>query len=185
MQNQKLENLINLALSVTETERERSENLSTGYDPLTKTWELIVKYHGDLSALQGTVIVVEELIAGYAIVTLPELLIPDFTELDEIEYIEKPKRLFFSVLSGKRASCVTQLARSNNLTGRGVMVAVLDSGIDYTNPEFRQIDGSTRIEAIWDQSLPADEERGWYPPEGFRSFNCKAGSGSDTCSGKK
>lgn len=47
------------------------------------------------------------------------------------------------------------------LSGRGVMVGFLDTGIAYENPIFRNADGSTRIEAIWDQNIPGS------PPEGF------------------
>lgn len=48
------------------------------------------------------------------------------------------------------------------LMGENVMIGFVDTGIDYTHPVFRNLDGSTRIEAIWDQSLQEGE-----PPEGF------------------
>ena len=52
------------------------------------------------------------------------------------------------------------------MSGRGILVAVADSGIDYRLPEFRNTDGSTRIRFLWDQTLqPGGEER--RPPEGF------------------
>ena len=51
MQNQKRENLLNLALSATDEERERSENLDVGYDPEERTWELIVRHSGSLAGL--------------------------------------------------------------------------------------------------------------------------------------
>ena len=55
---QKRENLLNLSLSVSEEERMRSESLETGFDREERTWELIVKYFGDLSGLrEGTGIV--------------------------------------------------------------------------------------------------------------------------------
>lgn len=41
-----------------------------------------------------------------------------------------------------------------NLTGKGVLIGFLDSGIDYTHPAFRNPDGTTRILRIWDQTLP-------------------------------
>lgn len=40
------------------------------------------------------------------------------------------------------------------LKGSGVLIGVIDTGIDYTNPLFRFSDGSSRILSIWDQSIP-------------------------------
>ena len=45
---QKIENQLNLALDITEEERQKSESLDIGYDPEEKEWELIVKYSGTL-----------------------------------------------------------------------------------------------------------------------------------------
>jgi len=49
----------------------------------------------------------------------------------------------------------TSPALSNQ--GRGVIIGIIDTGIDYTNPLFRNQDGTTRIISIWDQSLPDDK----------------------------
>ena len=49
-----------------------------------------------------------------------------------------------------------------NLTGRGVVVCVIDTGIDYTNGAFRDENGNSRILAIWDQT-----EQNGTPPSGF------------------
>ncbi len=49
-----------------------------------------------------------------------------------------------------------------NLQGTGVMIGMIDTGIDYQNPIFRNIDGSTRIAGIWDQTIQEGT-----PPEGF------------------
>jgi hypothetical protein len=93
--NQKLENLLSLSLQSTTEEKESSPILEAGYTPSTKTWELIIKYNGNIEKLGSSVIKVETLINNYAIVTLPSDLIPAFANLDEVEYIEKPKRLYF------------------------------------------------------------------------------------------
>jgi subtilisin family serine protease len=37
-------------------------------------------------------------------------------------------------------------------TGKGVIVAIMDRGIDYTHPDFRNADGTTRIRMMWDMS---------------------------------
>lgn len=166
MENQKLENVFSLSLAVSEKERERSAFLSAGYDEETREWELIVKYHGSLSRYASEKIRIEELIAGYAIVTLPETMIEAFSELEEVEYMEKPKRLYFETVQGKRASCITGVTvRPPYLTGRGVLIGIVDSGIDYTSVEFQNREG-TRIRYLWDQTKKSGsmEEK---PPAGF------------------
>ena len=166
MQNQKRENLLNLALSATDEERERSENLDVGYDPEERTWELIVRHSGSLAGLAGAGIQVDELLNGYAVLVVPEHLVDQVSELNQIEYIEKPKRLFFASNMARAASCLSVVQSpsgtgnvtggvisglSGGLTGRGVLVAVIDSGIDYLNQDFRNEDGSTRILMLMDQ----------------------------------
>lgn len=166
--NQKRENLLNLALNSTVEEREKSEILNVGYSAATNRWEIIVKHHGDLKRVESDSIQVEELLAGYAIVTLPEAFIEAFTELPEVEYIEKPKSLIYDLYESKQSSCILPLTRGNNaLSGRGVLVAVIDSGIDFFLPDFR-VGEESRILYLWDQTLAPDEEKGWLPPEGFR-----------------
>ena len=64
-----------------EEEREQTESLNVGYSAESRSWELIVKYHGSLDGLREQNIVVEELIAGYAILTVPETLV----DLDDDE----------------------------------------------------------------------------------------------------
>ena len=49
-----------------------------------------------------------------------------------------------------------------NLQGTGVMIGFIDTGIDYQNPIFRNLDGSTRIAGIWDQTVQTGEA-----PDGF------------------
>ncbi len=154
MDSQKNENLLNLALNTPLVQREQSLELNVGYDTGEKTWEVIVKYHGSLGELQTRGIVVEELIAGYAILTVPESEMAILAETEQIEYVEKPKRLFFSDLAGNTAACFTPGSLlSEQLTGRGVLVAVIDSGITYWNEDFRRADGTTRIRYLWDQVL--------------------------------
>lgn len=129
MDSQKNENLLNLALDTPVSERERSLELNVGYDEVEKTWEVIVKYHGSLQSLAQRRIKVEELIAGYAILTVPESEMDILATTEQIEYVEKPKRLFFEDLPGNTAACYVPGSRLfSTLTGRGVLVAVIDSG---------------------------------------------------------
>lgn len=162
MADQKLENVLNLALDATEEERQKSLELDVGYDAILREWDLIVRYSGSLDPIRELGAGVVELQNEYAIITIREDLIDRLTEFPQIEFVEKPKRLFFAVESEKRVSCIPPVQRPPlNLTGRGVLVGVIDSGIDYANPVFRNADGTTRIRNLWDQSLSEN------PPEGY------------------
>jgi subtilisin family serine protease len=163
MPNGKIENELNLALDVSPADREKAVNLDVGYTPVTDTWELIVKYTGSLERVREELgISVVELMNEYAILTIPENLIGQLSNYEEIDFIEKPKRLFYEVNEGRTASCINPLQTENfNLFGEGVLVAVIDSGIDYSHPDFRNEDGTTRISVLWDQTIPGN------PPEGF------------------
>ena len=162
MNNPTMENVLNLALDATPQELARSEDLNVGFDSTEKIWELIVKYSGSLTGLSSLGVTVTELLNEYAILTVPESLVERLALVPEIEYIEKPKRLFFSVNQGKTASCIPAVQNARyDLYGDGVLVALLDSGVDYAHPDFRREDGSTRILALWDQTIPG------RPPEGY------------------
>ena len=133
---QKQENLLNLALDSTEEERVQSEILNVGFDESTRRWEVIVKYHGDLERIANEEIDVEILLAGYAIVTLPEKYMEALADMEETEYIEKPKSLTYGLFEAKENSCIyPSWQQEKNLTGQGVLMAIIDSGIDYL---FRQ-----------------------------------------------
>ena len=159
-----VDNQLNLALDVPESVRERTLDLDVGFQPETNTWELIVKYSGSLDRIRQELnIGVVELSGGYAIITIPENLIDILTGYEEIIFIEKPKRLFYEVNEGRLASCINPVQQAPySLFGEGVLIAVIDSGIDYSHPDFRNEDGTTRIAALWDQTIPGS------PPQGFR-----------------
>lgn len=165
MSNQKIETLFRAALDASPEEREKSTDLEIGFDPDTELWEVIVKYVGSLSYLKEKYpqIEITELLNNYGILEIPEELVDTIASEDMIIYMEKPKRLFFEVAEGKRASCINTLqARVPELTGRGTIVGLIDSGIDYTHPDFRNNDGTTRILALWDQTISASPPSfGW------------------------
>lgn len=39
-------------------------------------------------------------------------------------------------------------------TGKDVIIGLIDTGIDFNHPDFQNPDGTTRVLAIWDQSMP-------------------------------
>lgn len=165
MADQKLENLLNISLQATKEEREKSEELGIGYDPEQNTWELIVRYTGSLDGLRIRYpqIRIRELLNQYAVLIVPETLVDAVSQETVIEYVEKPKQLYFELQAGKAASCINAVQQGMNnpfgLFGKGAIVAVIDTGIRAESMEFRNADGSTRILNIWDQTTGTEYDR--------------------------
>ena len=154
---QKRDNELNLALMLPETERARTTNLNTGYDSIINEWELIIRYSGDFIAAAATIInSIKELSQGYALVKLYENRIDELAALPEVIFMEKPKRLAYELDYSVVAACITPVwSNPYNLTGEGILVGIIDSGIDYTHPDFRNADGTTRIHSIYDETSGA------------------------------
>ena len=137
MPDQKLDNLLNLAMDATPQERAKSENLNVGYDSTTRLWDVIVKYSGPESGLGGERIQVVPLLGGYAVVTLPEVEIAAYSVREQIEFIEKPKRLYFETFEGREASCILPVQNgTDGLTGKGILVGIVDSGKERMASKF-------------------------------------------------
>ena len=61
-------------------------------------------------------------------------------------------------------SGITQVQRPPlNLTGQGVILCFIDTGIDYLDPAFLDETGNSRILALWDQTIQTGT-----PPEGLK-----------------
>lgn len=127
--------------------------------------EVIVKYNGNIMDIADRIPVQIELLSeNYAILTLAIPDIPSLYLFPQIEYIELPKILSAFLEASLSASCVNAVHSSDdyNLKGNGVIVGIIDSGIDYRHPDFRNHDGTTRIISIWDQTATGT------PPRGFQ-----------------
>lgn len=164
MPNQKLENLLNLSLEATPQERQKSISLAVGFDSSTDQWEVIVRHTGDLADFtdQSPLITSTKLLGNFSIVTLPSSYLSALSALPNVTFIEKPKRLFFSVIQARQSSCITSLYQSPwNLDGEGILVGIVDSGLTLTHPDFQNSDGTTRLIRFWDQTAVGN------PPTGY------------------
>lgn len=152
-----------MAIGIQEEEREKSLDLNVGYSRLFDEWELIVRFTGSLEEIKNELnISIEELLGGYAIIRIPQYLIGRLSDYSQIDYIEKPKSLVLEQMEGIGSSCVNRVRLPDyNLTGKGTLVACLDSGVDFYHPDFQNADGTTRIAVMWDQTTPGN------PPEGY------------------
>ncbi len=182
-QNEKADSGLNLALQVPEDELAKSASLQYGYNEEEESWQIIVKYIGDIKRFEqifpDTKVV--ELLGQYAILTTKASYIAAVAAMPEVEFMEKPKRLYFNLEQGRSASCINTVQKvpvqsagsfpvgnaggvsSFRLSGRGVLVAIIDSGIDYFHPTFRDADGNSRIAWLWDQSAQSGQQDGRVP----------------------
>lgn len=103
-----------------------------------------------VSGLGGTY---EDLGYGFGIVNIPVNSLVALSNVPTIRFIELPKSLFTADAQSNRASCVPQARDRFGLEGEGVLIGFIDTGIDYTHPGFRNEDGTTRIDYIYDLSL--------------------------------
>ena len=124
--------------------------------------DLLIKYNGDNNILkQYEDLSVQVMNPSYAVIYLPvsrisTRLISDFS------YSSIPKCYALMNERSLTASGITKLRSipAFNLRGQGVIVGIIDTGIDYTNPVFINNDGATKILAIWDQSIESENQ---YP----------------------
>ena len=105
---------LNMAISISEEEREKSLDLDVGYSELFDEWELIIRYTGSLDAIRDELdISIEELLGGYAVIRIPQYQIARLSDFPQIDYIEKPKSLLLESMEGIGSSCVSRVRLPN------------------------------------------------------------------------
>ncbi|MDU5031046.1 MAG: S8 family peptidase [Clostridium perfringens] len=124
------------------------------YSPNNGEIELVVLYGDNFLRFKNSVDVigakVEDLGYGFGILIIKVNDLNRIIELEGLQYIELPKILYTSAYDSNRASCIPSVWNNYNLTGEGILVGFLDTGIDYTHNAFKDAEGNTRIEYIYD-----------------------------------
>lgn len=136
------------------TPEERQKIVSEDYA------DLIVTYSGNQNVLNqyrnngDTVNVINFF---NAVVNVPVSQITDNTII-EMGYSIMPKIYGLISQSSIESSGISRLRSQPNfnLRGQNVLVGILDSGIDYTNPVFKNADNTSKIISIWDQTISSD-----------------------------
>ena len=74
-------------------------------------------------------------------------------------YTAIPKCYYLTDTTALDISGITAIQNNPtlSLTGQGVFIGIIDTGIDYTNRLFRREDGGSRIVSIWDQGAVLDQ----------------------------
>ncbi len=133
-------------------------------DGTTGNWEVIVRYAGSLERIAKELNAQVEIVSvNYAILTLPSGNIGALVKYPEIEYVEMPKRVDSVLRKAMTNACIryVQYDSALHLTGKGVLIGIIDSGVDFYHPDLRDNDDKTRIRYIWDQTASGT------PPPGF------------------
>ena len=122
--------------------------------------EYIIKYTGNILSLGYPT---ELLDAQFAIMELeaqdPERLL----EHRQVTCFEAARRLSGLADRSLEAACIPPVQRETGLglTGQGVLIGFVDSGLDLYHPEFLGEDGNSRVVALWDMTAQGT------PPRGF------------------
>ena len=96
----------------------------------------------------------------YSIVSFPSKMI-NKCELDSLNYSYLPSCYTLESSLALEDTGVTKVQNNQNLAlfGTGVLIGIVDSGINYLHPAFLYHDNTSRIYSIWDQTInPQDRE---------------------------
>ena len=97
---------------------------------------------------------------------VPASALEDLAAIDDVAWVRSARS--YTLRNDVGTSDAHTAARTEvatfGLAGDGVIVAIVDSGIDWTSPDFRNADGTTRLIGIWDQTLAS---LAYPPPAGF------------------
>ncbi len=99
----------------------------------------------------------------HAVVYAPISSLPD-NLIQQYGYSIYPSCFGLMDAGSLEASGVTRIRNipGFSLRGEGVLIGIIDTGIDYTHDAFKNADGTTKIYSIWDQTIQTGQS-----PEGF------------------
>ncbi len=135
-------------------------------EPLVQT---IVRFDGDIAAVKAHGAIVRSVIGDIATVDIPESRLAAVAALPGIVSIEAARPLRTRLDVSVPATRADQLRTGTpgaytGGTGKGVIVGIVDDGLDFRHRDFRKPDGSTRILGLWDQRVNGASGT---PPAGF------------------
>lgn len=137
----------------------------TSQNILEQEWFLIIQYYEELESIsQRLAFSYEKLNDRFAYIRINRSLIETLSDEMSIFYIELPRVMQYIALEAATSVCAPvsiYTPQSYDVSGKDVIIVVIDSGIDYGHVDFRNEDGTTRILSLWDQTVEG------VPPEGY------------------
>lgn len=130
-------------------------------------WEIIIQYRGDIKRIgTGLEIDVHPVSDKFCYAYMRREDVSIVAESPFIIYMSLPQMMTYIDigLSEICAGNLTNPVSNFNVTGQGILLGVVDTGIKYNHPDFINDDGSSRILYLWDQTIegtpPVEFERG-------------------------
>ncbi|MEX2608726.1 MAG: S8 family serine peptidase [Gemmatimonadota bacterium] len=119
-----------------------------------------------LAALEARGVRVGSVIGRLATARVPLTVLPELETLAGVATVDVARVLTLSHDSSMRAIGLDGLRAQvdgvwSGATGAGVLIGVIDTGLDLTHPDFLDAAGQTRVDAVWVQT------QGGNPPPGF------------------
>lgn len=128
-------------------------------------WDFLIPGYREIQILDGTQsrYCFQEMDFGYRVVYADKTVLEPLT-IEEYWYNSIPQCYALLDMDAMNASGISAVQNypTLQLMGENVMIGFLDTGIDYRNQVFQNIDGSTRIAGIWDQTIQHGS-----PPKGL------------------
>ena len=128
--------------------------------------EVLVQFRGEVADLEAAGLTVRSVAGDVVTGTVPLDRVDDLAAVQSVDRIESARQMYGELdlsLVESRANIVHTGPPGRR--GSGVIVGVVDSGIDFTHHCFRKSDGTSRILFIWDQGLTP--QGGEASPAGF------------------
>ena len=118
---------------------------------------VILKTDATISTLKNEGVEVQAVIGDIVTASMTIDRLPALMELPQVTYIEAPK--FFSThtdISVTEIKAEPYVYQTYNVSGKGVIIGIIDTGIDWHHEDFLKSDGKTRIKYLLDFSDPGD-----------------------------
>lgn len=166
MDSSKLSGLLQMALLYPRLISDNVFNDLTGQEKQSNNWYLVMRYYGSLEELgEKYDLEIRKVNSSFAYIGVDKNKITALSQETNVIYLELPPLMEYVLDASFNAICMNEriyTPEGFNTEGEGVIIGVVDSGIDYFHPDFRNRDGTTRIISLWDQSqgVSADGQYG-------------------------